>query len=210
VESSVPQARSVALIVGNSDSLRAPDIALRNRLIEQGHTLEIHGSGQVTIAATSSSDVLVVSGTVRVSDIDDLFALDARPILVSEHALFDDFGLVAGPSNQGTQSATPELALVDDSLGIGAGQAGEQVTVVTRGRSMNWGIPGGNALVLATLVNDASRATIFAYEQGSQLPNGELSAGRRLAWHEAGFSANVWSPDGETFFDQAINWLLQP
>ena len=80
------------------------------------------------------------------------------------------------------------------------------VTQITSGtRRYGWGIAGNEATVVATLVNEPTRATLFAYDAGSARAISGVFAGRRLAWPTG--SANVFVSEGAALFADAITWL---
>ena len=98
------------------------------------------------------------------------------------------------------------INLVDTSTGIGSGSDVGLFQLTVGNRRDGWGIPGADAVVIATLENDSSRATIFGYEAGDARPGGGVFAGRRLAWPHGW--AETFTTEGATLFEQSIGWLL--
>ena len=196
-----------AFIVSNPGSLNTADETVQEILEELGHSVVLVDDNVASPATTGASQAVIISSTVSHTRLNDIFLGDSRPVFVWEYHLLDDLGLTL-PGEQGRESVNNRnINLVDTSTGIGSGSDVGLFQLTVGNRRDGWGIPGADAVVIATLENDSSRATIFSYEAGDARPGGGVFAGRRLAWPHGW--AETFTTEGATLFEQSIGWLLE-
>ncbi len=201
---------SVALVVG-SLSLSSTDEGWRDKLQSLGYLVEVVLDRRADSVTTAAQDIVIISGSARAARVADGFVADSRPVLVSEVFLYPTMGLTGAGNGSGFgfEQRQTEIELVASSSLPGTTNGPGALTITERNRSLNWGVPGADADLFATVVGEPLRATVFAYAAGATLANGELASGKRIAWHDSGTSALRWTPGGEVLFEQAIRWLLQ-
>jgi len=195
----------IAFVARDLSLSRPSDRVVRDTLVGLGHSVLVVDDNGVTLNETLDADLIVISSTVVANEVDDTFTNDARPILVWEPGLFSRMGL---GSAGGTVSDQTELSLVDNTSLIGAHLSVGDVLVTGSRQSFSFGLPGGEAQVVATLVGDSGRAAIWRYAEGAQLSSGDPAAGRRVGWYQNNNTASRWTDDGQLLFEQAIEWLL--
>ena len=198
----------VALIVGNPSRLTSGDVGLQSALVAQGHTVTLHDDGAADTSSTAGNNLIVISGSASAARLGNRFVADTRPVMVGEYLMFGPMELTGNALNvdYGRLSSNDTLTVLPAATTIGA-SAGD-VQVLTRNRRMVWGRPGASSVTLAVADGDPSRATLFSYEAGTQLPSGSTAAGKRMGIYLSGFLANLWTEEGRTLFDQSVAWLL--
>ena len=201
-----PTTLNVALVVANPASLGAADAAIVGAIEALDHSVLLVDDDTASLASTAAADLVVISLSVSHGKIGNTFLGDPRPVMVMEYQLYDDMQLTGATTNVDfgrTDSTSREVDVIDLSIGIGASLGVTQITSGTR--RYGWGIAGNEATVVATLVNEPTRATLFAYDAGSARAISGVFAGRRLAWPTG--SANVFVSEGAALFADAITWL---
>ncbi len=183
------------------------DQNIASYLTAAGHTVTLIDDNQVVESDAQDQDLVVISSTVFSGNVNTTFTNTAIPVLVWESALFDDFGLtgLVNRTDYGPEANQLSINVIGGSV-LSAGLSGS-TQIATSPQSVRWGIPSPNAEISATLVGNASRATIFSYEVGSAMVSGTAPA-RRTAFFLGDDTALSWTPQGQALFDAAINWLL--
>src|SRR6185503_6678215 len=107
---------------------------------------------------------------------------------------------------------TPEqLEIHDERSALSSGLRG-LVTPSTLG-ARAWGRPSASATGLdgrpVTFAGDASRATVFGYEQGASM-TGLAAPARRVGFFADEAAVRSFSADGWALFDGAIDWAAGP
>jgi Bacterial surface protein, Ig-like domain/Putative Ig domain/Immunoglobulin domain len=201
---------TLSLIVKDPTALASGDQVIFNKLVSLGHTVVLHASQGITVAATDGSDAVLIAGNVVATEVRATFRGDPRPVMVWRPQLYDDMGMtgVVADVDYGTALDQSQVDIIDNSDTIGSGLPLGPILTTTRLHNYTWGMPGGDARVVATLLGDAARATIFTYAQGDRLADGSPAAGKRIGFFLRNNTANWWSPAGEQLFEQSLEWML--
>src|SRR5262249_59915450 len=88
---------------------------------------------------------------------------------------------MTGPTSDvdyGTVDGQTQLTIVNATHPLAAGLSGT-VGVAVDPIKMRWGLPGANAITIATAVGQPTRATVFACEQGVTMADGTTLAPAR-------------------------------
>ena len=72
-----------------------------------------------------------------------------------------------------------------------------------------WGVPGIEAIKIATLDNDQTRCAVFAYDKGAQM-TGMLAPAKRVGFFLYRKMTSYLTPEGWALFDAAVDWALAP
>ncbi len=127
-----------------------------------------------------------------------------KPFLVMDPTAAQLMGLtLSSAGDAGVTQVTINAAYASHQLA--AGLQGT-VTVSAPGGGLSWGLPGANALTIATPVGQPSHAYIYAYPQNVALPDASATncPARRVAF----FGANDLTVNaGWELFDAAVTWL---
>ena len=81
-----------------------------------------------------------------------------------------------------TPAVAASINIADSSHALAGGLAAGSQDIATAVQVINWGMPNGNANVIAT-IGDSDKAAIYAYEVGVGMGGGIDAAGRRVHLH---------------------------
>src|SRR6185295_4981879 len=146
---------------------------------------------------------VVISSTITSGDVNTKFKTVAIPVLCFENKLFHTMGMVGAESNEGTSTGQTSLNIVFPGHPLAAGLTG--TVAVSNSLTMTWGAPNANAVTVARLAGSASKAGIFAYDKGAEMP-GLAAPARRIGWYFEDLTAGGTLPNGWTLFDAAVRW----
>jgi len=88
--------------------------------------------------------------------------------------MFDDMSLVQGRGAGQVQARDIEIVAPQHPLAAGLNG---RVNVSNFNSAVNFGVPDQSATIIATVGGDPTRAVIFAYDKGAQLPAGNSRSG---------------------------------
>ena len=91
---------------------------------------------------------------------------------------------------------------------MAGGLAAGSQEIATAGQVINWGIPNGNANVIAT-IGDSDKVAIYAYEVGVGMGGGIDAAGRRVNLHTTTDGLATATTAGSTLISAAVNWVME-
>lgn len=198
----------VTLIV-SSTALNVGDSAVKSRLESLGFEVTPRVAAIATVNDVSDQDMLVISSTAMSVYTNTKFRDVAIPVVVWEGWLFDDFGMT-GPT-LGTDYYKAEgqttISITNSSHPLAANLSGTQ-TVYSSPGYLEYGNPNSNAVVVATLSNDPTKAVLFGYEKGAQMV-GVVAPAKRVGFFTYDTEASVLTPAGWSLFDAAIYWSLK-
>lgn len=213
-----PRAGGDALFVAGRLPLEPGDAAVKARLEALGfrvtaktaqdvESTDAAGKAVVAISSTTlARDVLTVSGELTVK-----FRETAVPVVTWEPRLFYDLGMIAGAVHQKDWAATrgqERIAIANPAHPLAAGLSGS-VRAVSSPAQFSWGRARADALTVATLEGDPSRAAIFAYERGAVMP-GLVAPARRAGLFLFDTTSLSLTPEGWALFDAALLWCADP
>jgi fibronectin type 3 domain-containing protein len=202
--SALASSGTVLFIVGNL-TLGAGDLAIRNRLQASGYEVSVKLSTSSVTADANGKILVIVSSTVNPGDVTTKFKTVTTPVINWENGLMDDFGLTSNVAgNFGTTATQTQVAIVDPTHPMAAGQSGT-VTVVTASSSFTWGVPTAGAVKIANLAADATKSTIFGYEEGASM-FGLTAPARRVGFFLGDTNASNLNTAGWALFDAAVQW----
>jgi len=193
------------LIVGEIP-VSSGDATTISRLQLLGHTVTVVKDSASTAASANGKDLVIISESVAPGSVKNKFNQVSVPVIVYEPWLYDNLGLtgVVARTDYGRAQNQTKLRMTGTHPLTG-GLTGT-VTVGSAASSFSWGKPGAAAVVAATLRNNATRPTIFAYEAGTLLANGTPAPARRVALHPNTGSINTWTANGQNLFSAAVQW----
>jgi hypothetical protein len=148
------------------------------------------------VVISQSADAAAVAGTYRTF---------AFPVLVMNSALFDDMRMTAnGGQNLGTTSAR-EVEIKVPEHPLAAGLTG-RVAIGAANSALSWGVPGPSATVVATLTDQATRATVFGYEEAVTMAQNQKAPARRVGFFAGNGLTDRLSAEGTKLFQAAAIW----
>ena len=108
---------------------------------------------------------------------------------------------------KGVERKQTQIDIVDASHAMAAGLSGA-VTVYTGKENATWGAVTAAADVVASVVGDSSKATLFGYDTSDVMANGYAAPARRVGVFLDANSAEVLTTDGTSLIDAALSWAL--
>jgi hypothetical protein len=200
-----PGAGGALLVVANAGSLGAGDTAVRARLEGLGYTVTIR-SQTATAADAAGQDVVLISSSVASTAVSNRFRALALPVIVWEHAIFDDMGMTQTTLNThyGVSTGQRTVAIRDSAHPLAAGLSGTP-TLTTSNQTFTWGVPGAAAANVAAIATNPARSTVFGYTSGAQM-FGLTAPARRVGLYLHDATAANLTADGGRLFDAAVQW----
>lgn len=185
------------------------DMAIQNNLESHGSVTVIQDR-DAQYADALEKDLVVISESVYSRKVNTTFRNLPVPVIVSEPWLFNDMGMTdSGYSiDFGRARKQSSMIISDSTHDLTAGLSGE-VSISHRRRAIGWGVPGEEALKVATLKNDSTKCTVFAYDKGSQMP-GLVAPAKRISFFLYRKSASFLTSEGWALFHAAVKWALSP
>src|SRR5262249_45601803 len=96
------------------------------------------------------------------------------------------------------------VLITNDAHALAGGLSG-LVTVASAGLQISWGVPADTAIKVATVVDQPSRYTIFAYTAGSAMA-GMNAPARRVGWFVRFPEPATYPDSGLLLFEAAALW----
>lgn len=165
-------------------------------------------------AASQPKDVgdnclVVLSPLGAAVDVEDKFREAPVPVITWEYNLYDNMRMV-DPLGTGWGIADPLdlIEIVDPAHPLAAGLGPGPVPLYVGGGRISWGMPVGEAQIIATLPGDPSRATNFVFEAGAVMAGGFIAPARRVALG-GGETLAMPTPQAVELFAAAVEWAVQ-
>jgi uncharacterized delta-60 repeat protein len=199
--------RPVALFVVGNTTLTTSDAAIRTEMAVLGYDVVVKSGPGVQTSDAAGKALVVISSTITSADVNTKFKSVAVPVLCFENRLFHQMGMVGAESDEGTSPAQTSLNIVFPDHPLAAGLIG--TVAVSNSLTMTWGTPNANAVTIARLAGSTTKAGIFAYDRGSEMP-GLVAPARRIGGYFEDHTAGGTLPNGWTLFDAAVRWAVEP
>lgn len=113
----------------------------------------------------------------------------------------------SGDSDSGTASGS-KITIVNQGHGLAGGLSGD-VGLVILGKGdapIGWGVPQGDATVVATIAGDGEKAAIYGYEEGALLADGNAAPERRSYVFVTDDLLNKADANALKLVNAAIDW----
>jgi hypothetical protein len=194
-------------------NLSSADITLSNILSSQGLVVVVADDRTLMTnqSVISGKSLMIFSSSIDPTNLPNTFFAfsQAVPIVNMVYSNWMVALLTAQAStNVGTFEDQMGLRIVDSSQSLSAGLTGTQ-KVFTASESLNYGVPGGNAMVIATTTNGTELPVYFCYEKGvaSTLTARRFNS-RRVALFLGGTGATHLTTAGTDLFKAAVSWAM--
>lgn len=206
------QSGAATLIVGDAANPDPLDVFLAD--VAGGAGVEVSfvddddttsGEGRAALAA---AEMVIVSGSVDPAAISaDLARLPVNLVTFSG-ALAVDLGLAteSGETPSGETFIVMNPQTADHPLA--SGLVGDAETYAEPVDALNFGVVGGDAIVIATTPGSPSLPTHYAYEAGSTMADGTSAPARRIGGFATIDSLNSVGGGAATLFFAMLSWLL--
>ena len=193
-----------ALLVVGADKPNEVDPMFRTRLEQLGWGVTVIDDTSVADTDLAAAGIVVVSPSVNSGEIDLSLRDVAVPVVTSEEKLFAPLGMTGDAESIyfGESEGYMEVQLTSADHPLRAGLSGT-VSVSEGPYGLAWGAPSPNAVVVATVPGDSTKAAVFAYEADAPMI-GMTAPERRVGLfhdYEVAYSEDAW-----TLFDAAVRW----
>ena len=200
---------SVALfVVASTDAPNDAEYAIVSRLEEMGFDVEMVSQDNVTIEMAGDGIALVLisatcsSGTVD-ANMPGLIDL-AVPVINWEPFLYDTMGFQA---LDGGEFNSTDLEIVNADHPLAAGLEEGIYTIATVDKGLSYGMPEGDAIIIASNVDDPSQIVLFGYEAGTEMAS-EHAPARRVGTFLLNDVADAMTEEGWMLFDASVKWAM--
>lgn len=198
-------AGTILFLTGSAAS--AADDAIAARLATS-YTVVRKNHDQETLADADGKALIYISATVDSGKIGATFANTPVPMVVNEHAVYDDLGMTGtanGPDyGYDSSPSTTQLVLTDPLHPLAAGLS-SPVTVFATAHKLPFGRGSTAAAPIATVAGWTTRHMYFAYDTGAAMVAG-IAPARRVGFFLDPTAAVDLTTDGWTLFDTAVAW----
>jgi Putative Ig domain len=203
-------ARDVLMVVG-SLSLNAGDTSLRNWFHSAGYVVTLRTLVAAQAADAFAKDLVMITATGTSTQLGSRLRDVPVPVIVCESGLFDDMGLTAAGEgvNFNNSTAQTQINVRTPAHPLAAGLTGLTTVISGAGQVFNWGVPGAEAIKVASLAADAARSTLFGYEIGSRLASGQTVVHRRLGMFLHDLTPNRLNAQGLQILAAAVRWAIE-
>jgi hypothetical protein len=190
-------------IVGNT-TLSVVDTAIKTRLQNLGLTVVVKSDTTSVSTDATGKRVVIISDSVTPTNVNTKFKTVLVPVVTLDPQLFDDMGMCAtATTNFGTTATQKNVTITNSTHPMAAGLTGT-VQVTSANTTFGWGKLNANAVKIATLTTDATKATDFGYEANIVMP-GLTAPSRRVGFFYTASSTSL-TTNGGLLFDNAIKW----
>ena len=180
----------------------------RTKRLEVGLSCSWQVDDQAT-GDVSGFDLVYISESVNPDRLGNKFLNAPVPLISSDAYSYDDLGLTQ--TNRGKDYGIwgqQKVYVVNAGHPLTQGLSSQTPNVYNGSQQMHWGRPGTEAEIIAKYSSkgNETKATVFTYDKGSRLANGDITDHKRVALF--GNSGHELTDDGLLLFTNAIKWSL--
>jgi hypothetical protein len=187
----------------------AGDKVMAARLTAHGFKVTFVGDKTVTATTVAGAALVVISSSAESGNLGTRLKDIPIPIFCIENGQYPNQGMT--PTGVGTGEGSvftqTQVAIVDPNSPLAGGLSGS-VTISSKSGELGWGAPPASAMVVATVVGQATHAAIFGYAKGDQMV-GMTAPARRAGYAIREDLAASLVGDGVKLFDSILTWVVQ-
>jgi len=187
----------VLLVVGQVP-LDAGDARVKEHL-EKSCRLVIRMGKEVQVDEARGRALVLISSTVDERELKGKFRDVAVPVLTWEPRLFYDMGMIPGSVHRQDWGAAQEQTRLMTASG--------SLIASSRPAPYSWGKVRADATTIATLEKDPTKAALFRYEAGADMP-GLKAPARRAGVFLFDWTAIALTDEGWALFDESVRWCI--
>ena len=197
-----------ALLVVGRTVMAALDAQLEASLKRLGFTVTVRDAPASVANDALGRSLVVISGSAYSDDVGAKFRDVPVPVVVFDDAVFGAMKMTGSRSGTDFGSVLDErrLMITNDAHPLAGGLSG-LVTVASAGLQISWGVPSDAAIKVATVVDQPSRYTIFAYTEGSTMV-GMTAPARRVGAFVRFPEDATYTESGLMLFEAAALWAI--
>jgi hypothetical protein len=198
---------SLALfIVADAENPNDAEQAIIQRLEDMVFDVFTIGQNEVSDASTDFVSLVLISAMVSSGTIaENMPGLIDLPIPVInwEPFLYDALGHQA---TDGGEFNTSEIEIVGVGHPLAAGLSAN-VLIATVEKAVSYGMPEGDADIIAVNIDSVHQAVLFGYEAGAEMSTGFAPA-RRVGTFLLNDVADALTEEGWALFDASVIWAM--
>lgn len=208
ITSSVAFGADILFVVGKQ-RLKTVDEKVMSSLIDKGFNVVVRADKRVRDKDLAGKDLIIISDSVVVKWLKVDFRDTQTPIICAEALLFDNLGMTKQVKSQdyGRKTHQQYVSIVNSEHPLAASLTND-VQVSTEGLFIGWGVPGEEAIKIATMMDNQSRYTIFAYDAGARM-QGPIAPAKRIGFYLSNKNKGSITQDGWALFDAAVDWAVK-
>ncbi len=190
----------------NETTVFDDDNAIIQRMTQAGHEITLQSQDGCTAQDADGMDMVFISERVSAAKVASVYKEVPIPVICSEPFIFDDMEMA---SDVGSESDQNKIDIVTPGSSLAAGLSGS-VTICNSGEytTLNYGTPGNNATVVATVYGNSDRAVFFVYEKDETMENGFTAPAKRAAFFLFKDAALSLNDNGWKLFDSMLEWCF--
>jgi hypothetical protein len=195
-------------VVANAESINAAEYKIDSVLQEMGFTVSIVGQDDVTDANVDGMSLVLISATVSSGTVTTNLAGIREvnvPVICWEPFIYDHLGF---SELDGGEFNASEIQIVGEGHQLAAGLANGNVTISTVEKGVSYGIPAGDAVIIAVNPANNEQAVIFGYEEGATMFNGTAPAKRVGTFLLNDVADATMTEDGWKLFIASVKWAM--
>ena len=191
------------LYVCSSATPNTQDQAVIDYLNANGYIVTPIDDNALTLPTANTFDLVYISATVTSTVVSDTLLAATVPVINAKAWTFDDMQMTGqtASTDYGWQDETQLLMVKPHPI---SDAFANTITVTSTAQSAYFGVPNGNADVVATLPD--GKAAIFVYEKGDLLVDGSVAADRRIGFFLGEDSPDVWTADAQALLDATLTY----
>ena len=199
---------STALFVVDINNVAWPaDSTISERLTDMGFEVEIIDMNDVSDASTEGMSLVLISATVGSGTVADnmpgLIDLEI-PVINWEPFIYDVLGY---SELDGGEFNTTEIVIVNEDHPLAAGLSADIITISIEEKAVSYGVPEGDAVIIAINPLDETQAVLFGYDTGAEMFSGNAPA-RRVGTFLLNDVADAMTDEGWELFDASVKWAM--
>ncbi len=198
------------MVVGNAAAMPAGDKAVEKHLEAMGYNVTLLNDEDANGGAANGKDIMLISSSVTPSTIGGDLTREGAPTLIwgpFEYSYMAMTGGTFGTDFGYSAPAVKNITIASSTHPMAGGFSGTTTAPYYITQGMSFGVPAASAIIVATVPNGATNVpVIFGYEKGATMVGSIVAPHRRVGFPLRHDFIDLFSPDGWTLFDAALQW----
>jgi hypothetical protein len=198
--------QNTALLVVKSARMNESDSFIASKLHEMGFSTSVIPSTSARESDALSKSVVIISSTAPSKSVGTKFRNVPVPVVTWDANIYPYLGMT-GPkkgTDFGTSCFQKSISLTGEQSELAAGYSGK-VALSNQNMTLSWGVPASQSIKVATIADDPTKATLFAYEKGVQM-QGLIAPARRVGLFMTNNFTHGLTCEAEKLIETAVLW----
>lgn len=205
----IEDSTDVLFVIGNGGTANTGEEILKSQMENAGMTVQFVDGAVSSTADADGKRLVIIGSSVSSGNVGTKFRDVEAPVMLYENFLYDDMGMTGNTSgiDYGNIVGQTQISVINGSDPLAAGLSGP-VHTYSINSVVTWGVPNGNAVIVASLIDDASRASLFYYPRGSSM-FGFDAVGPRIGYFLENDGPDLFTSESEQLFDALLAYALE-